>query len=56
MALKASDEANGVVPWYAIDASQSIDQIRLLIQKIADETMERAKGSEIKRMFEEVKC
>ena len=53
MALKASDEATGVVPWHTIDASQSIDEIKMIIQKIADETMERAKNSEIKKMFEE---
>lgn len=55
MALKASDEANGVVPWHTIDASQSIDEIKAIIQKITDETMERAKNAEIKKMFEEKK-
>ena len=50
--IQASDEANGVVPWHTIDASQSIDVIEAQIQVIADAAMERAKGSEIKTMFE----
>lgn len=51
MAMKAADEAKGLVPWHTIDASQSIEVIQQQIQRIADECMQNASGTEIKQLF-----
>ena len=51
MALKTSDEAAGAVPWHTVDAAQSIEDIKVQIQAIADATMEKVKTEPIKPLF-----
>ena len=52
MALKEADEAAGAVPWHTVDAAQSIEAIKEQIQKIADETMDKAKDQDIRPLFQ----
>ena len=51
LTLKGADEKAGTVPWHTIDAAQSIEIIQEQIQKIADDTMEKAQNQEIKSLF-----
>ena len=39
--LQSIDEEQGRVPWYVVDASLSIDEVKAEIAKIATDTIER---------------
>ena len=42
--LQSIDEEQGRVPWYVVDASLSIDEVKAQIAKIATDTIERVQS------------
>lgn len=42
--LQSIDEEQGRVPWHVVDASQSIDEVKVQITKIVTDTIERVQS------------
>jgi len=52
--LQAMDEQDKRVPWYVVDASQSIDQVQASINAIVEKTLQKvASGAPLLKMFED---
>mmetsp|Transcript_18340 Transcript_18340/g.18594 ORF Transcript_18340/g.18594 Transcript_18340/m.18594 type:complete len:245 (-) Transcript_18340:541-1275(-) len=52
--LQAIDEKDGRVPWYIIDASESIDKVETAIQKITHEILQKVNaGAPMRKMWED---
>ena len=49
MSLKKEDE--GRLPWFTLDASKSIEELRVEIQTIAEQTMERVQNNDLQRLW-----
>ena len=55
MDLKAADEAANLVPWYVINAHNSIEEISSEINVIVDETIKAVSNKPIPKLFTEVR-
>lgn len=44
--LRAMDEADGQVPWYVVNAAQTIEEVQKEINRIAELTVERVNADE----------
>lgn len=50
--LQSIDEKEGTVPWYIVDASQTIEEVQKEINQIVENTMEKvSSGAPVARMF-----